>query len=93
MTDNSEVEKRIQTIIAERLQIDKPAVDQDLFQNGILDSLAFVDVLVGLEEELSIQIPLDRINLDDFRSIVRIAIYVSQQQSLNEVVRGRHSGV
>jgi acyl carrier protein len=92
MTDNSEVEKRIQTIIAERLQIDKPAVDKDLFQSGTLDSLSFVDMLVALEEALSIQIPLDRINLDDFRSIVRIAIYVSQQ-SVNEVVRGKHSGV
>ena len=93
MTATIDVEQRIQRIINQRLQIDVADGEADLFDNGVLDSLSFVEVLVALEEEFVLQIPLERINLDDFRSITRIARYISQQLSLNEVGLGRHSGV
>jgi acyl carrier protein len=88
-----DLERRIQTIISERLRIEIPAIEDDLFENGILDSLSFVDVLVALEEEFSTQIPLDRINLDEFRCIAKIAVYLSQNKSRNEVGLGRHTAV
>jgi acyl carrier protein len=93
MTAILDLEQRIRTVINEQLQTEVPAADQDLFDNGVLDSLSFVDLLVALEEEFSLQIPLDRINLDDFRSIARMACYISQQQSANEVGFGSHSAV
>ena len=93
MTGPSDLEPRIRTLINDRLQIEVPIGDGDLFEQGILDSLSFVDVLVALEEEFLLQIPLDRIDLDDFRSIARMARYISQQLSGNEVGLGRHSGV
>ena len=93
MTANIDLEQRVQTLINERLQSEVPAGEQDLFDSGVLDSLSFVDVLVALEEEFALQIPLDRVNLDDFRSVARIARYISQQLSASEVGLGRHSGV
>ena len=93
MTVTADLEQRIRKLINERLQTEVPAGDVDLFEHGVLDSLSFVDVLVALEEEFLLQIPLDRIDLADFRSIGRMARYILQQQSGNEVGLGRHSGV
>lgn len=88
------VENRIQNIVCNLLQVEVPTADQDLFDSGVLDSLSFVDMLVALEEEFSVRIPLDRVDLSDFRSITRIAAYVSAQCSLTkEVTVGRHSAV
>ena len=57
MTGLSDIEQRIQTVLHGRLQIDAPALDEDLFEAGILDSLSFVDMLVALEREFSRQFP------------------------------------
>ncbi len=86
------VEQRIRTILNDRLQIEAPASDQDLFQEGILDSLSFVDMLVALEGEFSINIALDQIDLDDFRSISRICDYI-KKHTLGEASIVRNSGV
>lgn len=74
------VEERIRTIFRDRLQIEAPLSGQDLFQTGILDSLSFVDMLVALEEEFSVHIALDQVDLSDFRSIAAISDHI---QSLN----------
>jgi acyl carrier protein len=50
-----------------------PSSESDLFESGLLDSLTFVDLLVHLEEEFSLKLKLDEIDLDSFRSISRIA--------------------
>ena len=92
MTGLSDIEQRIQTVLHGRLQIDAPALDEDLFEAGILDSLSFVDMLVALEREFSIQIPLDQVDLNDFRSISRIATYVaSGSRSSHGEPLGSHS--
>ena len=91
-TSFTDVEQRVRKILNDRLQIEPPASDQDLFQEGILDSLSFVDMLVALEGEFSITIALDQVNLDDFRSISRICDYI-QNDSLGEVSIGRNSGI
>ena len=90
----SDIERRIQTVLHGRLQIDAPALDEDLFETGILDSLSFVDMLVALEREFSIQIPLDQVELNDFRSISRIATYIaSDGRPSHEEPLGTHSTV
>ena len=90
-TSFPDVEQRIRKILNDRLQIEPPASDQDLFQEGILDSLSFVDMLVALEGEFSITIALDQVDLDDFRSISRICDYI-KNCSLGEVSIGGNSG-
>ena len=94
MTQPSDLEERIRTILYDRLQIEAPPADQDLIEAGILDSLSFVDLLVAIEEEFSIRIVLDSVDLNNFRSVAMIANYIAQQKtSPNEVALGRHSTV
>jgi acyl carrier protein len=75
-------------ILNDRLQVESPAADEDLFQAGILDSLSFVDMLLGLEEEFSLRVALDQVDLNDFRSVSRICDYIrsrSQNNSADKV--------
>jgi D-alanine--poly(phosphoribitol) ligase subunit 2 len=88
------LQQRIREILNERLQIDVSQVDQDLFEAGILDSLSFVDMLVALEEEFSTPIALDQVDLNDFRSVNKIAEYLSSQDRLpGKGALGRRSTV
>jgi D-alanine--poly(phosphoribitol) ligase subunit 2 len=53
--------------------LDVPSVDADLFDAGTLDSLAFVNLLVYIEEEFGVKVPLDDLELDHFRSISKVS--------------------
>ena len=92
MTRPGSFQQRIQAIFNERLKVDIPAVDIDLFETGLIDSLVFVDLLLALEEEFSMEIALDQVNLDDFRSVARIADFISLQNNpIEEIPVGWHS--
>jgi D-alanine--poly(phosphoribitol) ligase subunit 2 len=92
MTHVLNVEQRIQATLLNRLHLQSPEPDVDLFQTGVLDSLSFVDMLVALEAEFSIQIPLDQVDLDDFRSIAAIAAYI-ESATTSKAPLGKHSTV
>jgi methoxymalonate biosynthesis acyl carrier protein len=78
MMSFASIEERVQTILNDRLQVESPAVDEDLFQSGTLDSLSFVDMLAALEEEFSIRVALDQVDLNDFRSVSKICDYINK---------------
>jgi D-alanine--poly(phosphoribitol) ligase subunit 2 len=75
MTQNTLVD-RIGCIFAEVLHLDVPAEDLDLFDSGVVDSLAFVELLLQLEREFGVTVSLDDLEVDNFRSIRRIAEFV-----------------
>lgn len=73
------VDERVARLFVSRLNLEAPADEVDLFETGLLDSLAFVQLLVGLEEEFGIRLSLDEIEVDAFRSIGRIAAFVADR--------------
>jgi acyl carrier protein len=52
-------------------------VDTDVIAGGMLDSLAFVQLLVSLENEFGVKMNLADLDLDDFSSVSNIARLVS----------------
>jgi D-alanine--poly(phosphoribitol) ligase subunit 2 len=50
-----------------------PSADADLIESGLLDSLRLVELLLHIEASLGLRIVLDEIELDDLRSVRRIA--------------------
>jgi acyl carrier protein len=64
---------RVRDVFSRRMNLEVPSAETDLFETGLLDSLTFVDLLVHLEEEFSLKLRLDEIDLDSFRSSSRIA--------------------
>jgi D-alanine--poly(phosphoribitol) ligase subunit 2 len=71
-----QVGPRVTAILADRLKIDPPSDETDLFTAGGLDSLGLVELLLGLEEEFEIEISADDLELDRFRSVSAIAAFV-----------------
>ena len=83
MTGPTVVQDRISKLISEGIHIEVPSVGTDLFDAGLLDSLAFVELLLILEREFGIQISIEELEIDRFRSIERIAEFVSSRTNLN----------
>lgn len=76
MIDASVLYPQIIKLFSERLNLDVPSVDTDLVEEGILDSLAFVDLIVSLEQKFGTNVLTDEIDIDNFRSILKIAEFV-----------------
>ena len=77
MADATALEARIGEIFRDRLNLSVPSPHTDLFEAGVLDSLSFVELLLQLENEFALKISLDDLELDNFRSIARIAAFIA----------------
>jgi acyl carrier protein len=81
MTDLSHIQARIRGILSDKLFIDPPPVETNLFEAAILDSLMFASLLAHLEEDLGVRIVLENLEIENFSSISKIAEFVTAQNS------------
>jgi acyl carrier protein len=61
------------TLFSEKLAIDVPSPDTDLIESALLDSRQRVQLLLHVEEHIGTRIPLEEEELDDLRSLARLA--------------------
>ena len=73
MRDFPGVCERIQGIFCEELQVEPPAVGDELIEAGLLDSMMFVSLLLHLEGEFGVNVDLQTVEISDFSSIEKIA--------------------
>lgn len=73
MTDTNAIIRRLGALFVESLHIEVPSADTDLFETGILDSLQLVELLVQIEQRFGFRIKIEDIDLDDLRTLARIA--------------------
>lgn len=76
MRDPEQLERRLIGIFRDRLHLDVPSRDTDLFETAVLDSLSLVALLLHLENEFGVKISLADLDLDHFQSIARLAKFV-----------------
>lgn len=69
MAPDDRILARVGRIFTERLALEVPAADADLFETGVLDSLSFASLLVSVEAEFDIRIPVEEIAVDRFRTL------------------------
>jgi D-alanine--poly(phosphoribitol) ligase subunit 2 len=79
-----EIEARLRRIFEESLHVEVPSADTDLFATGALDSLGFVELLVRIEELFGRRIELAELEIEDFKSIARIAALLSRDDGGTE---------
>jgi acyl carrier protein len=79
------LQDRICKVFVNHLHTQPPAPDTDLIESGTIDSLAFVELIAQLEEEFSIRIPLDEVDLNRFRTIDRIGEFIRTSLQKAEV--------
>ena len=69
----------LRALFTDKLNIDVPSADADLIESGLLDSLRLVELLLEIEAGLGHRIPIDEIELDDLRSVARIARLIASR--------------
>ena len=79
MSDVNTLRDRIAAIFSTALHLDVPSCDMDLFESGVLDSLAFVELLLQLEREFGVTTSVDDLDVATFRSISAIADFVESR--------------
>lgn len=47
--------------------------DIDLLETGLVDSIGLVELILELEERFGVSLPMEDLEIDDFRSVYRIA--------------------
>ncbi|MFH5810120.1 D-alanine--poly(phosphoribitol) ligase subunit DltC [Companilactobacillus sp. FL22-1] len=52
--------------------------DQDLFKDGVLDSMATVEVLVNLQDEFGITVPVSEFDRSQWSTVNKIAQQVQE---------------
>lgn len=67
------IQKAFRTVL--NVEIEDP--DQDVIDSGMLDSLGLIELLVEVEREFGVQLDLEELDIDDFRTSRRIAGVVS----------------
>lgn len=79
MGDTDSLCQRIMALISEQMNLEVPSVDTDLFDTGLLDSLAFVDLLTQLEQKFGIAVSVDDLEIENFRTVARIAAFAASK--------------
>jgi acyl carrier protein len=68
-----EIIRRIQRIFEEAFNVSAPGPQTDIIEAALVDSLALVALLFEVELQFGIEIPLESLEIDDFRTIESIA--------------------
>jgi acyl carrier protein len=71
------LEDRIRALFVQVLNIDIPSDETDLIESGVIDSLALVELLFALEQEFSVSLPLDTLDIESFRSVRTIGEFIA----------------
>jgi acyl carrier protein len=68
-----ELMQQVRDLVQLVLNAGVPGDDADIVETGLLDSLALVELLVGIEREFDVQVDLETLDLDNLRSVRTIA--------------------
>lgn len=80
MEHSANLQKEISALLLETLHVAVPSIHEDLLENGLVDSLKIVELLLELEVRFGIKIPLNELEIDIFRSVASIADFVANGQ-------------
>lgn len=75
--------KRSETLFKlfrESLNVEVPSEDTDLFEEGMMDSLTLVELLLQLEQQFQITVSIEDLEIDDFSSIRRIDQFLERRE-------------
>ena len=70
---------RVVALIRQVAGIDVADPNANLLATGIIDSLAFVSLLLAVEQEFAVSIDVNSLDLDDFTSVQRITEFIRLQ--------------
>jgi D-alanine--poly(phosphoribitol) ligase subunit 2 len=63
----------IRSVLRDHLHVVVDSPDVDLLESGSVDSIGLVELILQLEERFEVSLPMDALEIDDFRTIHTIA--------------------
>ena len=93
MLTNATITERLGALFTERFHIEVPSADTDLLETGILDSFQFVELLFQLEQHFGLRVSIDDIDLEDLRTLARIARLVAANGGATDPLAAPSLGV
>jgi acyl carrier protein len=89
------IEESIKALLLNKVHVSVPSPDTDIVETGLLDSLKLVELLSHLENHFCMQISTEDLEIDNFRSIARIAAFVRERtatrHTLEPLLKGEPS--
>ena len=81
----------IYAALRDRLLVIVGSADVDLFDTGLVDSIGLVELILELEDRFGISLPMDNLEIDDLRTVRRIADLILRvsDESIGRVAQGR----
>ncbi len=83
MPDTNAVIEQLRALFLERFHIEVPSPDTDLLESGMLDSLQLVELLLLIEQQFDVRIRIEDIELDDLRTLARLARLLAAQPAMS----------
>ncbi len=68
----------IRALLAKELMVIVDSPEVDLLDTGLVDSVGLVELVVALEVRFGIAVPMEDLQIDDFRSVRRVAQLVER---------------
>jgi len=81
MSQSKNLEDELGRLFAEKLNVTVPSVETDLIDTGLVDSLTFVEFLAQLEAGFGVQVSLEDLEIDRFRTISSIARFIATKNA------------
>jgi len=85
MYTSNDLDRTLLTMFEENLNVSVPSPETDLLDTGLLNSVSFVELVMLLEERFGVTVPLDELELDQFRTIRQISAFVAQLMAATSV--------
>lgn len=79
MRDRESLQSSLLKLFADKLHVEVASPDVDLVEIGVLDSLGFVTLLMHIEEDFGVAVPVEDLDVEKFRSVARITGYLGDR--------------
>lgn len=73
------LKQRIRAMFLDRFQVEVESDSQDLINDGLLDSLIFVDLIMLLEQDFNVSVDMETVDFEDFRSVAQIVDFIGRK--------------
>jgi D-alanine--poly(phosphoribitol) ligase subunit 2 len=72
------LQQQIIAIFRDRFETTLASGDVDLLEAGLVDSVRIVELVLELEQRFGVQLPFEELEIDDFRTVPRLAERISR---------------
>jgi D-alanine--poly(phosphoribitol) ligase subunit 2 len=80
-SSRDELAAEVTRLLEQKLSVRATDMDADLFESGLLDSMSLVHLILELEGYFGLELPIQQLDLAQFRSVNRIAELIDKRNA------------